>query len=455
MNGMSKHFFVYFVAEFVYSAVRIDVKCHFFSLPWGCISRFLCKFALMQKIWIITLMALAVLTGCGKKADKNTNGNRPAAANLPVDTALQSRLKAFTAKPRVAGNLGICVYDLTAEKPVYGYNEKKALPSASCLKLLTGVAGLHLLGPDYKFASSIFTKGEVKDGVLQGDVIFRGWLDPQLQEPDLAMFAKALKRKGIRKVGGKVRVNLVSNEPVKSEAHWYPWDLTFSKYGLLFKGGPRVMRALKAALRAQGIQVADNQMVYGGVPSGAHCLFRYYRTIGPVIKRMWKNSSNTQATALLYTIGNKYQPKEDPTKAGVAYLYKFLREDLGMKDSTLVIHDGCGLCTHNHLSPEALCEVLKYGYRDGGIRPYLKRYLSISGVDGTLAQGLPDAALRGKIYGKTGTLSHPYGISSVSGFAKGEDGHLLAFSIMASEMSVLDAHVLQRKFCKTLVMGGR
>ena len=59
--------------------------------------------------------------------------------------------------------------------------------------------------------------------------------------------------------------------------------------------------------------------------------------------------------------------------------------------------------------------------------------------------------LKGKIHGKTGTLSHPYGISSLAGYATGSNGHLLAFAIMDHQMSVLDARVLQRKLCELLV----
>jgi D-alanyl-D-alanine carboxypeptidase/D-alanyl-D-alanine-endopeptidase (penicillin-binding protein 4) len=82
----------------------------------------------------------------------------------------------------------------------------------------------------------------------------------------------------------------------------------------------------------------------------------------------------------------------------------------------------------------------------------LLRHLSISGVDGTLRRReLNDSKLRGKIHGKTGTLSHPYGISSLAGYCKGSNGHTLAFAIMDSEMSVLDARVLQDKLCRTLV----
>ena len=58
---------------------------------------------------------------------------------------------------------------------------------------------------------------------------------------------------------------------------------------------------------------------------------------------------------------------------------------------------------------------------------------------------------RGKIKAKTGTLSHPYGISSLAGICDGTDGHKLAFAIIDCEMSVLDARVLQRKLCEALV----
>ncbi|MBF1081254.1 MAG: D-alanyl-D-alanine carboxypeptidase, partial [Prevotellaceae bacterium] len=58
--------------------------------------------------------------------------------------------------------------------------------------------------------------------------------------------------------------------------------------------------------------------------------------------------------------------------------------------------------------------------------------------------------MRGRIHGKTGTLSHPYGISSLAGYCRGNDGHELAFVLLNSDMSVLDAHVLQRNLCKAL-----
>lgn len=401
------------------------------------------------------LFAVGVLlhAGCsgggkGNGGNGKTSSHRPKAT---VDDSLRMRLADFAARPRVKGRFGFHVYDLTADEPVYGLNEHRAMSSASCMKLLTGVAGLHILGAGYFYKTSVYTRGQVADGMLHGDLAFRAGLDPQIQAPDLAMFAKAVRSKGISKVSGRLYVDLTITEPVQSEPHWYPWDLSFSHYGLFYKGEERVVRELKASLRSHGVSVADSQVVMAAVPRGSRCIFQFRRSVERVTRRMWKNSSNTQATAMLYTIGNRVKPHADPVLAGVDYLQTFMRDTLGLKDSTLVIHDGCGLCIHNHLSPLALTTVLRYGYRHKDIFNYLYNGLSIAGVDGTLHGEMAGPGTRGKIRAKTGTLSHPYGISSLAGYCRGSNGHLLAFAIMDTEMSVLDARVLQRKLCEALV----
>ena len=407
----------------------------------------------MKKTYIsLIFTALTLFPSCSGKKAETTDANTKAQNNLPVDTALQSRLCDFSQRQRPEGQFAFHVYDITADKPVYGYNDTLALPSASCMKLLSGIAGLSLMGSQYQYQTKIMYKGRVgADGILQGDIGFKGSLDPQLLAPDLNAFSVALKEKGIRRLGGRLLVDLTIEEPVTGEEHWFPWDLTFSKYGLFYKGSDRVVKALKASLRGQGIAVADSQVVMSPVPQGFTCVSTLKRPVDDVVRRMWKNSSNTQATAMLYTIGHRINPKADPVAMGVKYLRDFLHRKIGMTDSTLVIHDGCGLCVYNRLSPKALTEILRYGYMRPDIRMSLQRNLSVSGTDGTLAREMTGPKTRGKIWGKTGTLSHPYGISSLAGLCKGANGHTLAFAIMDSEMSVLDARVLQRRLCEVMV----
>lgn len=406
--------------------------------------------ALSTVVWaVVTIMASACSNG--NKANGNQNDD-DTINTIPVDTALRNRLESFAEKPRPQGKFAFHVFDITADKPVFGFNDTLALPSASCMKLLSGIAGLHLLGSNYEYQTELLTGGKVDaDGTLAGNLAFKAGLDPQLMAADLNDFSKAVKEKGVKKVAGKVFVDLTITEPVKSEQHWYPWDLTFSKYGLLYKGGDKVVKNLKASLRAHGVAVADSQVVVARAPEGMTTVHIVKRPVDEVVKRMWKNSSNTQATAMLYTIGHKENPDADPVASGVAYLRRFLHNDLEMTDRTLCIHDGCGLCTYNRLSPKALTTILRFGYKNKEIRASLERNLPVSGVDGTLAREMTGPKTRGKVRAKTGTLSHPYGISSLAGFCEASNGHLLAFAIMDSEMSVLDARVLQRKLCEELV----
>lgn len=407
--------------------------------------------SMRASFFIMTLCLLAA--SCSRRGAVQTDTGKAAAETdtIAVDTALQGRLAAFAGRPRPDGKFAFHVFDLTADKPVYGCNDTTALPAASCIKLLTGIAGLRLLGTAYHYWNGIFARGTVApDGTLHGDLAFRGGLDPQLTSEDLRPFAQAVRRRGVRRLGGRLLVSLTITEPVKSEEHWFPWDLSFSRYGLLYKGAPGVIRHLKAALRAQGVAVADSQVTLAHIPRGFRCLHVSRRPIDDVVRRMWKNSANTQATAMLYTIGCRLSPDGNPVATGADYLRSFLRDTLRFTSPSLTIHDGCGLCTHNRLSPAALTALLRYGYRDPSIRPFLERNLAVAGTDGTLARELTSPSTRGKIRAKTGTLSHPYGISSLAGLCQAKNGHALAFAIMDSEMSVLDARVLQRRLCEAL-----
>lgn len=407
---------------------------------------------------LVLLGALAtnMLSACGGKEKPAKTKAGDDKDTIAVDTALTSRLKKFSEAPRPSGRFGLYVYDLTAAKPVFATDADHSQPVASNMKLLCGVAALHRLGANYKYVTSLYTNGTMAKDTLRGDIALKAGLDPQLKTEDLRMFTQELRRIGIRHISGRIILDLTLKEPVKAEEHWYPWDLSFSKYGILFKGPDRIRRAFKQSLAASGIATKDDQYVMTQTPRGSRCRFRFIRSVNRVTQRMWKNSSNTQATSLLYALGNAVEPHNaDMASAGVRYLQNFLRNDLGQQDTTLIVHDGCGLCTHNHLSPRALGAILTYAYNQKPIYRQLMQNLSISGVDGTLRRLISDPRLRGKIRAKTGTLSHPYGISSLAGYCRGADGHDLCFVLLDSEMSVLDAHVLQRNLCKALVGVGK
>ncbi len=403
--------------------------------------------------WVLSACAAVVLTtGCGGKEKQETPAHEQSkTTTVKIDRDLKQRLDQFAHKPRTAGRFGLCVYDLTADQPVYAFNENEPIPSASCMKLLSGVAGYHLLGTKYNYETSLFISGSLHEGTLRGSLFFKGSLDPQFSVDDMRELVKLLGASGIQKIEGRIVLDLALTDPIQAECHWYPWDLERSKYGLLYQGSARIGKALTSALKARGIHIGESEVVTGKTQRGAHRVGRYIRTIDRVVERMWKNSSNTRATAMLYTIGNHISTADSAQKTGVKYLNTFLRSDIKENNPKIVIHDGCGLCRYNRLSAQTLVDILRYGYADKAIFGKLWKFLSVAGVDGTACRLLSSPELRGRLRVKTGTLSHPYGISTLAGYCEAANGHLLAFAIMDSEMSVLDAHVLQRNLCKVLV----
>ena len=402
-----------------------------------------------NRLHLAQLIFLSVLlfTGCSDKP-KGTVTEKD--NSIPIDITLPTKIDSCVKRLYPIQKTAVYAYDLTADKPIYGFHEKEPMPTASCMKLLTGIAAQHLLTQQFTFDTKLYAKGCIKGDVFHGILALKDGLDPQLAASDLIDFPRKLKKKGIKRIDGKLLVDLTLPDAIQAEEHWFPWDLERSKYGLFYHGKERALRQIKSSFRNAGIAIADSNVQLGKVPQRAVCIFKYKRPLSLIIARMWKNSSNTQSTGLLCAIGHHVSPKDAPAQAGVTYLRKFMKEEIGA-DSTFTIHDGCGLCTYNRLSPEHLVSLLRYGYQHKPIYKWLNQLLPLSGVDGTLLRELTHPSTRGKIRAKTGTLSHPYGISTLSGYCPGKNGHIIAFSIMNSEMSVLDARVIQRKLCQTFV----
>ena len=73
---------------------------------------------------------------------------------------------------------------------------------ASTTKVVVGLAALHILGPEYRFTTSLFKTGKIQAGILHGDLYLRGGGDPGLSTDDLQHFVAALKDAGIQRVAG-------------------------------------------------------------------------------------------------------------------------------------------------------------------------------------------------------------------------------------------------------------
>ena len=76
--------------------------------------------------------------------------------------------------------LGILVQNLSTNEILLEYGAEKEMAPASVLKIKTAVDALSQLGETHRFSSAIYIVGAIRDGILHGDIVLKGFGDPTL-----------------------------------------------------------------------------------------------------------------------------------------------------------------------------------------------------------------------------------------------------------------------------------
>ena len=128
-----------------------------------------------------------------------------AAVVLPWPQNVQARLDTLMLEPLLESTqLGMMVYDLTADSLLYSVGAKQTLRPASTMKLLTAVTAIDLLGGEYKLNTSLRYMGTVMDSVLTGDLICVGSLDPMFDANDMRAFVESVRGLGVDTIRGRL-----------------------------------------------------------------------------------------------------------------------------------------------------------------------------------------------------------------------------------------------------------
>ena len=128
--------------------------------------------------------------------------NQVETQNLPK--SIKKLLKKYKIPEK---NISIYVRDLNAKSPLLAHNIDVLRSPASTMKLLTTFASLKALGPNYSWRTEVWLRGELKAGVLDGDLILKGYGDPFLVYEQFWKLVKTLRDKGLRQINGDVIVD--------------------------------------------------------------------------------------------------------------------------------------------------------------------------------------------------------------------------------------------------------
>ena len=101
-------------------------------------------------------------------------------------------------------SVGIVVQEAHASRPVITQNAKLAMNPASIMKLLTTYAGLEILGPAYRWKTEAYLDGKLENGILYGDLVFKGYGDPKLTVEAFWLWLHELRQRGLREIRGDI-----------------------------------------------------------------------------------------------------------------------------------------------------------------------------------------------------------------------------------------------------------
>lgn len=104
-------------------------------------------------------------------------------------------------------NLALMVQKVGASAPAIDYHSQQMALPASTQKVITALAALIQLGPDFRFTTTLETKGNVENGVLKGDLVARFGADPTLKRQDIRNMVTTLKKSGVNQIDGNVLID--------------------------------------------------------------------------------------------------------------------------------------------------------------------------------------------------------------------------------------------------------
>lgn len=204
---------------------------------------------------------------------------------VPSGTSFTQQLDAmFDAPMWRNAHWGVKIVDLTTSEMLYEREADKGFMPASNMKLYTTAAALHLLGPDYRYETSIYATGPITEsGTLMGDLLIVGSGDPSISgryDPVsstttmLRNWAEAVRKAGIRRVEGAV---IGDDNCFDDEYHCGTWQLDYIQewYAAETSGLSMNENCWDAVIRP-GTKVGDPAIVESVLPT------RYYTIVSEV-----------------------------------------------------------------------------------------------------------------------------------------------------------------------------
>ena len=361
---------------------------------------------------------------------------------------------------------GVLVVNPRTGDTLYSKNAGKLLMPASSMKIITSAAALTLLGPEYRYRTTFLADGEVRDSLLDGNLLVIGRGDPTVSDrmrgtatSVMDAFADSLRAHRIRQISGAL-ARVGNAFPDSIHGTGWEWEDLGEYYGsgvdeLIFNEGmaPTKLRplpdtardslysgpaknpakayldALRDGLVRKGIRVDGGVRGDSILPTPLKMDTVFVFTSPPlreILPAMMKPSQNQIAEILLKTIGLERGGLGTADSAR-----KIVGQQLlawGVQPDGFVVRDGSGLSDQDLLTPETIVRVLDRIQRDTAFATWYNS-LPIAGVDGTIARRMKGTPAEGNVHAKSGTTTKA---RSLAGYVTTAEGERLIFAILVN-----------------------
>lgn len=120
-------------------------------------------------------------------------------------------------------NLALVVQKVGSSSPLVDYHSNQMALPASTQKVVTALAALLELGPDFRFTTTMESDARISGNSLKGHLVVRFSGDPSLQRQHIVTMINALKQKGVSKIEGDLIID-TSVFASHDKAPGWPWN---------------------------------------------------------------------------------------------------------------------------------------------------------------------------------------------------------------------------------------
>ena len=399
------------------------------------------------------------LTAVPVQAQDVAGEDETVGGTLPADTLVRDSLSLKWPQSAVHGidrlleadmfqtsQVGLMVYDLTADSVIYRHNERQMMRPASTMKLLTAIAAIDRLGGSYQTKTELCYTGHSANRTLEGDIYCVGGMDPLFNADDMSAFVESIRKMGVDTIRGHLYADKSMKDYDLLGEGWCWDDDNPVLTPLIYGRKDQFMERFERELRESGLVVQAFAST-AVKPDTAFCICARYHTIDQILMRMLNESDNLYAESLFYQLAASGGARPASARHARQYIRRLI-DKVGLHGQRYRIADGSGLSLYNYVTAELEVRLLRYAYRYQNIYIHLLPSLPKAGVDGTLEKRMHGTFTKDNVKAKTGTLT---GVISLAGYCTAANGHQLCFAILnQGVMRASDARHFQDRVCEVL-----